>query len=318
MNVQDLANLLSALPTLRALPEPSWLDTLCSVAATKMWLASSLGVYNLLMGLLRLKQVQHKAAKTAAKRQQQQLLQEQSTQEQEQEQQQQVGRQAGFPGDNQEQDAAKQQQAQDISPGAAGLEHDEAHRGVEAASQELPTGDNQSPHAHTAAAGGDAVGASASPAAVAAASPCAGTLAELRLLKVAAQWLQAHPKALQRWQLSGVICAFGELLPDAKPAQGEQHVQSTSPGPRVATSTQHKQHGALHKGDTSSACVQGSQRRAWERARGALVEVLQQMVPAWAEEIEGMAKGMGKGRKARYFQLKWAELLSKCGQALPE
>lgn len=276
-----------------------------------MWLASPLGVYNLLMGLLRLKQVQHKAARTGAKRQQQ-LLQDQHMQQQEQGQQE-VGEQAGSPGDNQEQDTAKQrqQQPQDISPRAGGLEHEKARRGVAATNQELPTGNNQSPHAPTGAAGGDAVGASASPAVVAAASPCAGTLAELRLLKVAAQWLQAHPKALQRWQLAGVLCAFGELLPESKPAQEEQQVLSASPGPQVES-------GTLHKGDASPTCVQGPEQKAWERARGSLSGVLQQMVPAWAEEIEGMSKGMGKGRKSRYLQLKWAELLSKCGQALPE
>jgi hypothetical protein len=40
---------------------------------------------------------------------------------------------------------------------------------------------------------------------------------------------------------------------------------------------------------------------------------LQQLVPVWRQDVGVLGQSMGKGRPARYFKLKWAQLLKKCG-----
>jgi hypothetical protein len=79
MTPQDLANTISALPELKALPDQAWLDAFCTAAAAKMPQAPPLALYGILFGLAKVKQAQRKAAAKAVKRrakQQQQQLEE--------------------------------------------------------------------------------------------------------------------------------------------------------------------------------------------------------------------------------------------------
>jgi hypothetical protein len=106
-----------------------------------------------------------------------------------------------------------------------------------------------------------------------------------------------HPKALQRYQLIGVVTALAELLPaaDAPAAQPEEQQQQQQ------QLTRREQ--------------QARSRAAATRAKlqQELLQVLQQqLLPRWSQEFEVIRKSMGKGRQARYFQLKWDQLLDKC------
>jgi hypothetical protein len=69
MNMQDLANVVSALPRLGVLPDAAWLDAWAATTTKKLHTAQPLGVYSVLLGVSRLKQAQRRAAARATKQQ---------------------------------------------------------------------------------------------------------------------------------------------------------------------------------------------------------------------------------------------------------
>ena len=200
--------------------------------------------------------------------------------------------------------------------------------------QQLPGG-HQQPQA--AAAAGHLPGLSVS------------TLAELRLLRAAVQWIARQPNKLQRFQVAAAITALAELLPDYpvnptsnKPQQKQQQQQNT-PGlyqqqqqqQQQVSTTEAAPQDAAHSGGEPAPGSQAHQQQQqdlpgrqqqqqqqrtaavsgkWSAVHQALLVTLQQqLLPLCGEQVEGLAAGMGRGRQSRYFRLKWAQLLKKCG-----
>jgi hypothetical protein len=236
-----------------------------------MWTASPTAVHTLLLGLLRLKQGQQRAAKAAGKRQQQQ-------------------QQAGF------------------TSGTAALEN-------------------------PGAAGSAAAAAVATPAGVTSLS--AQTIDELRLLKAAMLWIQSKPTGLQQYQVAGVITALAELLPDvpaAAPQQQQQQQQSAPLPPPQEQQQQQQQPVPLPQQQQPVSLPPQQQQQQQQplslppqqqQQQGSkfvstqkqLLVLLQDVVPVWAADVHLLGQSVGKGRPARFFKLKWAQLLAKCDMA---
>jgi transcription initiation factor TFIID subunit 12 len=234
-----------------------------------MWTASPTAVHTLLLGLLRLKQGQQRAAKAAGKRQQQQ-------------------QQAGF------------------TSGTAALEN-------------------------PGAAGSAAAAAVATPAGVTSLS--AQTIDELRLLKAAMLWIQSKPNGLQQYQVAGLITALAELLPDvpaAAPQQQQQQRQSVPLPPQQAQQQQQQPVPLPQQQQPVSLPTQQQQQQQpvslppqQQQQQGSkfvstqkqLLVLLQEVVPVWAADVHLLGQSVGKGRPARFFKLKWAQLVAKCDMA---
>lgn len=240
-----------------------------------MWTASPAAVHTLLLGMLRMKQGLNRAGKAAAAKQQQQQQQQQLS------------------GTPQETSAP----AQDSAGAAATASEPQ---------------------------GADIPGLSVS------------SISELRFLKAALLWVQRNPGALQRYQLAGVVTAVAELLPaetcTTQQQQQQQQREEQLPAPAVGEDGDRPEPPAagalLSKGGaadptTEQRTVKAPQPRAsdgaaagqqpkWGAVHRQVLLLLRELLPLWTPVAEQMAQSRGS-RPGRFFKLKWAQLVSKCG-----
>jgi hypothetical protein len=287
---------------------------LCRSATTKMWLANPLSVHTLLLNLLRLKQAQLRAAKAAAKWQQQQQQQQE----------------LGAAEERQEGVTQSDAQAATDTTTAAAVQSSTTPQTPQQQQLPPPPAAAGGPKSDSQSGMGSSHPAPPSPTS----SLTVQTLAELQFLRAAVQWLQAHPQAFQRSQTAGIIMTVAELLPDAPPAAAQAGAGAAQPAAAAAA-----QPGAAPDLQAQALAVpepaeepsqqqeqdqqqrqQQQQQKADKKAAAKLAAVrsdvllsLQQLVPVWRQDVGVLGQSMGKGRPARFFKLKWAQLLQKCG-----
>eukprot|EP00775_Hariotina_reticulata_P012423 gene12423-12559_t len=87
MQARDLANLMAALPELSVLPEQAWVNGWCSTCLRRMDKVTSVGLYSMLFGLAKLRQLEQRLISRAIKQKQEReagQLGQSATQQQEQ------------------------------------------------------------------------------------------------------------------------------------------------------------------------------------------------------------------------------------------